>query len=139
MQRCEIECKFVFTPLSAVQQYGCARVQNAEMCDRHCTGRTCPSLHYLGMPSGCFLFRGRAVLGLAPMMACIGCSVHEMRYKKPTFSRRLWAFDLYASCAPPVCGPELALIGDCIWTLLISGPGPSWATPYDGLSWMLRP
>ena len=26
-----------------------------------------------------------------------------------------------------------------IFVLLISGAGPSWATPYDGLNWVLRP
>ena len=41
-----------------------------------------------------------------------------------------------ATATAPVGGPELALLGDAICVLLISGPGPSWATPYDGLHWV---
>ena len=35
-----------------------------------------------------------------------------------------------ATAAAPAGGSDLALIGDAICTLLISGSGPSWATAY---------
>ena len=41
-----------------------------------------------------------------------------------------------ATAAAAAGGSDLALIGDAICTLLISGSGPSWATAYDGLNWM---
>ena len=45
-----------------------------------------------------------------------------------------------ATAIAPGGGPELALMGDDLWTLLISGSGPflGYATPHDGLNWVFR-